>query len=174
MHSIARAHVASREDIVPKAFNTVDREVDGVAVRDGDPVTDRANAQVTLQHEWDLAWWADPARAETTVLETKKQLAEAGKGGASLPVPSNVNEQRSMDRALTNAAKAIHALAVMASTDGRGGDVFGSFEAVDQIRNRLKKMDDMIVTYGPKRPIPAITEDMTGVVTHSVEDGDDE
>ncbi|MEU1555617.1 hypothetical protein ABZ517_23275 [Streptomyces scabiei] len=173
LHSIARAHVAARKEIVPKAFHTVDREIDGVAYRDGEPVIDAAGAQATLQHEWDLVWRADPERAETTIATTKKALRDAGKSGGSLPVPDHVKEQRALDQALTNATKAAQKLAVMATTDGRGAEVFGSYEAVTQLRGRLKGLDDLVVAYGPKPPVPAMA-DATELLVNPGEDGDEE
>lgn len=171
LHSVARAHVAARKEIVPKAFHTVDREVNGAAYRDGEPVIDGAGAQVTIQHEWDLVWMADPERAETTVATTKEALRNAGETGGALPVPSHVKEQRALDQALNNARKATQNLAVMATKDGRGAEVFGSYEAVTQLRSRLKDLDDLIVSYGPKPPILA---DTTALVVIQDEDGDEE
>ncbi|MFF5161302.1 hypothetical protein ACFY3N_34790 [Streptomyces sp. NPDC000348] len=53
LHSIAHAHVAADPTVLPKQFHTLNREVDGQLVRDGEHMFDKVkvtNAQVT----WDL------------------------------------------------------------------------------------------------------------------------
>jgi hypothetical protein len=171
LHSIACAHVTDTRTV--KAFHTRVDVIDGRTVEDGDPVIDKARAQVSIRFEWDLAWYADTKLAEETVVATRKELAAAGKEDGELPLPPHVKEQRSLDSALTSATKAAHALAELSETDPLGSRVFGSWEAVDEWKQRLDGVKGFL-EYGPKKPLKPLTDAMTAVLNHSNEDGEDD
>ena len=102
-----------------QGFSTATREVSGEQVHDGDPVTDKAGAQVTLDYEWDLVYAADPAEAERVIALTK---AANGKpdGGGTDDTPEDVRQRRRLDLGLTEAVKAARTLARMVRAgDGR-------------------------------------------------------
>jgi hypothetical protein len=170
LHSIACAHVTNTRTV--KAFHTSSYELDGRSVADGDPVIDKARAQVSIRYEWDLAWYADTKLAEETVAATRKELAAAGKEDGELPLPPQIKEQRNLDSALTSATKAAHALAELSETDPLGSKVFGSWEAVDEWKKRLDGVKDLL-EYGPKKPLKPLTDAMTAVLNGSDEDGED-
>ncbi|GGV71433.1 hypothetical protein GCM10010294_30780 [Streptomyces griseoloalbus] len=170
LHSIACAHVTDTRTV--KAFHTRGDVIDGRTVEDGDPVIDKARAQVSIRFEWDLAWYADTKLAEETVVATRKELAAAGKEDGELPLPPHVKEQRNLDSAVTAATKAAHALAELSETDPLGSRVFGSWEAVDEWKQRLDGVKGFL-EYGPKKPLKPLTDAMTAVLNHSNEEGED-
>jgi hypothetical protein len=151
LHSIARAHVAADPAVLPKVFYTVTREVSGDQVHDGDPVTDKAGAQVMLDHEWDLVYAADPAEAERVIALTK---AANGKpdGGGTDDTPEDVRQRWRLDLGLTDAVKAARTLT-------RGRQLFGAPDAVETLRQRLKTVDEILLTFGPMRTDVLVLDD---------------
>lgn len=147
LHSIARAHVAADATVLPKAFHTLTREIDGVTVLDGQPIVDKAGAQTTLLYEWDLFQFADPILAEETIARNKTNLGANGGSSGAENIPEPVVQRRKIDRALTDAVKAARALARLANTLGR--DVFGPPETVTVLRERISTVDEVLVRYGP-------------------------
>ncbi|MER7756208.1 hypothetical protein [Kitasatospora sp. NPDC097643] len=150
LHSIAYAHVAADPGILPKQFHTVEREIDGVLVHDGEPIRDKAGAMVTIDYEWDLVHAADPVESAAAIATNQKKLAN-GNGGGGGSVPEDVRQRRLLEESIRNARKAAHTLAKMTQTHSRGREVFGSPEGVDLLREQLKNVDDILVHYGPAR-----------------------
>lgn len=147
LHSIARAHVAADATVLPKAFHTLMREIDGVAVSDGEPIVDKAGAQTTLLYEWDVFQSADPVLAEETIARNKANLGTNGGSSGGENIPEPVAQRRRIDRALNDAVKAARALARLTNTLGR--DVFGPPETVTMLRDRIAIVDEVLVRYGP-------------------------
>ncbi|MEU3299763.1 hypothetical protein ABZ729_08065 [Streptomyces sp. NPDC006678] len=173
LHSIACAHVTDNRAVKGKAFHTRAGQLDGRTVADGDPVIDKARAQVSIQYEWDLAWYADTELAEETVAATRKELAAAGKEDGELPIAAHIKEQRNLDSALTSATRAAHALAELSQSDPQGPMVFGSWEAVSEWKQRLRGVEELL-EYGPKKPLKPLADAMTAVLNRSDEDGEDD
>ena len=159
LHSIARAHVAADPAVLPKAFYTATREVSGEQVHDGDPVTDKAGAQVTLDYEWDLVYTADPVEAERVIALTKAANGKTGGGGTD-DTPEDVRPRRRLDLGLTEAVKAARTLARMVQSRGR--QVFGAPDAVETLRQRLKAIDEILLTFGPMRTDVLVLDDEDG------------
>ncbi|MET9660343.1 hypothetical protein [Streptomyces sp. NPDC006510] len=150
LHSIAYAHVAADPGILPKQYHTVDREIDGVIVRDGEAIHDKAGAMVTIDYEWDLVHAANPVEAEAAIIENRKKLRNnSGKGGTT--TPEDVRQRRILEESINNARKAATTLAKMTQTHARGREVFGSPDGVDVLRQQLKNVDDILSHYGPAR-----------------------
>ncbi|MFD9630207.1 hypothetical protein [Streptomyces violascens] len=159
LHSIARAHVAADDTVRPKQFHTQVREYNGRQVTDGDPVIDKADAQETIEYEWDLVYAGDPTAAEAAIEENKARLrgAQGGIGGANdSELPEDVRLRRRLDAAVNDAYKAVQGLVRM--TQHRGREVLGSPETVDALCHRLRKVDNFLVRYGPIRTDGLITD----------------
>lgn len=162
LHSIASAHVASDASVQPKMFHTRTHEVDGDLIQDGDPVTDRAGAQVTLVYEWDLVFAADRKLAEETIASTKQNTSQSGGGEADgTGEAEDVRLRRLLDTSITGAMKAAQGLKSLVSTQGR--NVFGSAEGVDELTGRLEKITKILIRHAPEP-----------TVTVSFDDEDDE
>ncbi|MGW1194160.1 hypothetical protein [Streptomyces sp. NPDC002559] len=162
LHSIASAHVASDASVQPKVFHTRTHEVDGNLIQDGDPVTDRAGAQVTLVYEWDLVFAADRKLAEETIASTKQNTSQSGGGEADgTGEAEDVRLRRLLDTSITGAMKAAQGLKSLVSTQGR--NVFGSAEGVDELTGRLEKITKILIRHAPEP-----------TVTVSFDDEDDE
>ncbi|MFE3875401.1 hypothetical protein ACFXPX_13495 [Kitasatospora sp. NPDC059146] len=150
LHSIAYAHVAADPSILPKQFHTVEREVDGVLVHDGEPIVDKAGAKVTIDYEWDLVYAADPVHAEAEIALNREKLGN-NKGSGGNADPEDVRQRRLLDESVKNARKAANTLAKMTRTHARGREIFGSPDGVEMLREHLKKVDDILLAYGPAR-----------------------
>ncbi|MFI8456903.1 hypothetical protein [Kitasatospora sp. NPDC085464] len=148
LHSIAYAHVAADPSILPKQFHTKEREINGVLVRDGEPIVDKAGAQATIDYEWDLVHAADPVLAEAEIASNREKAA-TGKNGSS--DPEDVRQRRLLGDSVKNARKAANTLARMTQTHARGRDIFGSPDGVEMLREHLKRVDEILVAYGPAR-----------------------
>ncbi|MFJ3963120.1 hypothetical protein [Streptomyces sp. NPDC090036] len=150
LHSIAYAHVAADPGILPKQYHTVDREIDGAVVHDGEAIHDKAGAMVTIDYEWDLVYAANPVEAEVAIIENRKKLGNnSGKGGTT--TPEDVRQRRLLEESVNNARKAATTLAKMTQTHARSREVFGSPDSVDVLRQQLKNVDDILSHYGPAR-----------------------
>ncbi|MFE4258264.1 hypothetical protein [Streptomyces sp. NPDC056883] len=146
LHSIAYAHVAADPAILPKQFHTANRHIDGVLVRDGDPRRDKAGAMVTIVYEWDLVYAADPVEAEAAIAaENQKQRDGSGTGDDG--TAEDVRQRRLLDGGIKSAVKAANTLAKLSQIRTR--DVFGSSEGVQTMRDQLKKIDELLIAYGP-------------------------
>ncbi|MFJ7258423.1 hypothetical protein ACIQWV_39450 [Streptomyces sp. NPDC098085] len=153
LHSIALAHVASDASVRPKMFHTRTHEVDGILVQDGDQVTDRAGAQVTLVYEWDLVFAADRKLAEETITSTKQSTSQSGgKEDSNTGEAEDVRLRRLLDTSVTSAMKAAQGLKSLVATQGR--DAFGSAEGVDALTGRLDKITKILIRFAPE---PAVT-----------------
>ena len=146
LHSIAYAHVAADPTIVPKRFHTVEREIDGVIVRDGDPVLDKANAMVSIDYEWDLVYAASPIDAEASIANLKKNISNGGKGTGET---EDARQRRMLADAIKGAAKAANTLARMTQTHNLGRAVFGASSSVDALREQLGGIANILLKYGP-------------------------
>lgn len=145
LHSIAHAHVAADPAVLPKLFHTMEREIDGELVHDGEPMLDKAGEQMIIDYEWDLVHAADPILARDTIA---KNHAEAKAGGKSEdPEAEDVRQRRMLEQGITSASKAARALARM--TRQRGKEVFGTFDGVQALRDQLKNLDAVLVGFGP-------------------------
>lgn len=171
LHSIACAHVTGNRAV--KAFHTVPGEVDGRMVADGDPVIDKARAQVSIRYEWDLVWYADPELAENTIITTRKELAAAGEQEGELTLPLHVQEQGNLDSALTSATRAAHVLAELSQSDQLGPSVFGSWDAVVKWKERLSGVGELL-SYGPKPPLKPLTDAVTALLNRGHADAEDD
>ncbi len=145
LHSLALAHVAANPTVLPKLFHTQDREVDGVPVRAGEPVLDKAGEQVIIDYEWDLVYAADPADAERTMAKNRAAITTSGKPAE--PEGEDARQRRILEQGITNAAKAGLALARLSKK--RGNQVFGTFETVQALRMQLSKLSEILVQFGP-------------------------
>ncbi|MFF3459721.1 hypothetical protein ACFYXH_36580 [Streptomyces sp. NPDC002730] len=145
LHSIACAHVAADPAVLPKLFHTQEREVDGVLVLDGEPVLDQAGEQVIIDYEWDLVHAADPAEAERTIAKNRAALKTGG--GSQEREAEDVRQRRQLEQGIASASKAARALARMSQKRGKG--VFGTFDGVQALRDQLKKLDEVLVAFGP-------------------------
>ncbi|WP_372407451.1 hypothetical protein [Streptomyces luteireticuli] len=148
LHSIAQAHVAAHPGVLPKQFHTVEHEVDGTLVRDGDPVIDRAGAQVTIDYEWDLVYAADPVEAEAAIARNRKS-SDGASSEDDDSISEDVRQRRRLERGVTGARKAATTLAKLSKA--RGPVVFGSPEGVQMLRDQSRAVDEILLTYGPKR-----------------------
>ncbi|WP_030720236.1 hypothetical protein [Streptomyces griseus] len=148
LHSIAHAHVAADPAVLPLLFHTQVREADGVQVHDGEPVRDKTGEQVIIDYEWDLVYAADPAEAERTIAKNRAEAKSRSKQPE--PEAEDVRQRRSLEQGITAADKAARALARMTRQRGKG--VFGTFDAVQALRDQLKKLDDVLVAFGPTDP----------------------
>ncbi|TXS46996.1 hypothetical protein [Streptomyces sp. t39] len=148
LHSIARAHIAADPGILPKRYHTYDHEVDGVIVRDGDPVRDKVGALVTIDYEWDLVYAADPIGAEAAIAENRAALGNNHTKDDDR-MAEDTRQRRILEQGIKNARKAVNTLAKMVPTRGR--EVFGSHEGVQMLREHLRKVDDILVAFGPER-----------------------
>lgn len=159
LHSIARAHVAADPAVLPKLFHTQEREVEGVPVRDGEPVLDKAGEQVIVDYEWDLVHAADPVQAERTIATNRAALKTSG--SPQEREPEDVRQRRQLEQGITSAAKSGRALARMSQKRGKG--VFGTFDGVQALREQLKKLDEVLVAFGPAdTSVIVIDEDEEG------------
>jgi hypothetical protein len=145
LHSMAVAHVTSKP---AKQFHSVD-DPDGNFL-DGDPYLDAAGAHTNLEIEWDVVSIADPVRAAEAIA-----AASNSNNGNDKPKDEAVRLRHQMQTGAKDALKAIEKLAVLAGTGG--ADVFGSFDAVEDIKNQLQIARDKLNAMGPRQP--AIIED---------------
>jgi hypothetical protein len=145
LHSLAFAHVAADPAVLPKLFHTQDGEVDGVPVRAGEPVLDKAGEQVIIDYEWDLVYAADPAEAERTM--AKNRAANTTSGKPTEPEGEDTRQRRILEQGITNAAKAGFALARLGQK--RGNQVFGTFESVQALRDQMGKLNEILMKFGP-------------------------
>ncbi|MFJ3310350.1 hypothetical protein ACIPSA_46655 [Streptomyces sp. NPDC086549] len=141
LHSIARAHVAADPAVLPKQFHTQDREVDGVPVRDGDPVLDKAREQVIIDYEWDLVYAAAPARALATIAKNSGEPPELE--------AEDVRQRRMLSSGIASACKAARTLARMRQS--RGPEVFGHEDTVDDLRAQLRQVEEILLRFGPSQ-----------------------
>ncbi|WP_371640741.1 hypothetical protein [Streptomyces virginiae] len=162
LHSIAYAHVAADRAILPKQFHTADREIDGVLVRDGEPHLDKAGATKTIVYEWDLVYASHPVEAEASIAAEKQKQRDGGGAGDDLTA-EDVRQRRNLEGGIKNAVKAANTLAKMVPSRSR--DVFGSAEGVQTLRDQLKKIDEILIAYGPHQ---------TGLLDLDEDDEDDE
>ncbi|MFK0025687.1 hypothetical protein [Streptomyces sp. NPDC090798] len=161
LHSIARAHVAADPAVLPKLFHTQGREVDGVAVHDGEPMLDGTGVQEILDYEWDLVHAADPAQALATIAKNRAEAKAKTDGESAEPEAEDARQRRLLEQGITGAAKAGRALARMSQK--RGNQVFGAFEAVEVLRVQLGKLDGILTKFGPADPsIFVVDEDVDG------------
>ncbi|MER7847486.1 hypothetical protein ABTZ03_26495 [Kitasatospora sp. NPDC096077] len=161
LHSIAHAHIAADPGTLPKRYHTYDHEVDGVLVHDGDPILDKVGALVTIDYEWDLVYAADPVGAEAAIAENRAALGKDNTKDDD-QMAEDTRQRRVLEQGIKNARKAVNALAKMVPTRGR--EVFGSHEGVQMLREHLRKVDEVLVAYGPERTAVLDLDD----------DGDDE
>ncbi|MGW1259991.1 hypothetical protein ACWD5Q_33675 [Streptomyces sp. NPDC002513] len=147
LHSIARAHVAADPAVLPKLFHTQEREVDGVLVRDGEPMLDKAGQQMIIDYEWDLVHAADPAQALETIAKNRAEAKAKTGGKHQEPEPEDVRLRRTLEQGITSAAKAARALARMSQR--RGNQVFGTFDAVQGQREQLAQLAEILTKFGP-------------------------
>ena len=140
LHSMAIAHVTGKP---AKQFHSVN-DPDG-NFHDGDPMLDGIGAHANLELEWDVVTISDPARAAEAV-------AAAGRGDAGNgPKDETVRLREQMQAGAKDVLKAVEKLGVLASAGG--ADVFGSHDAVNDIKNQLQKARDLLSVHGPKQPV---------------------
>ncbi|MFC7869468.1 hypothetical protein ACFU5B_37440 [Streptomyces murinus] len=147
LHSIAHAHVAADPAVLPKLFHTQDRDVDGVRVRDGEPMLDKTGEQMIIDYEWDLVYAADPALAVATVAKNRAEAKAKTDGKPEDPEAEDARQRRTLEQGITSASKAARALARMSRQRGKG--VFGTFDGVQALRDQLDKLDEILVAFGP-------------------------
>jgi hypothetical protein len=152
LHSIARAHVAADPAVQPKLFHTQDREVDGVLLRDGDPVLDKRGEQAVIDYEWDLVYAADPARAMAAIARNS--------GGPLKPEVEHVRQREQLTIGVVSALEAARSLARMHKS--HGPEVFGHVYAVDDLRNRLRQIEEILLVFGPDRASLLLDDDKEG------------
>ncbi|MFI6449646.1 hypothetical protein [Kitasatospora sp. NPDC050543] len=172
LHSIAYAHVAADPSILPKQFHTAEREIDGVVVRDGDPVVDKAGAMVSIDYEWDLVYAASPVEAEASIAELKKKLD--GKGGSGTTTETeDARQRRILENSIKAAHKAVFTLAKMTQTHARGREVFGLPSSVDSLRAQLSSINETLIKFGPIATMMQDLEDPEDEFEYEDESGDD-
>ncbi|WP_109036441.1 hypothetical protein [Streptomyces rubrogriseus] len=152
LHSIARAHVAADPTVLPKQFHTQDHVVDGMPVRDGDPVLDKAREQVVIDYEWDLVYAADPDRALAAIAKHNGESPELE--------AEDVRQRRLLASGVDSAVKAARSLARMRKS--RGPEVFGHVDTVDELRKQLRQAEEILLSYGPSRFLLDEDEDEEG------------
>jgi hypothetical protein len=144
LHSVAVGHVTHR---AAKQFHSVD-DPDG-AFEDGAPILDAAGAHANLELEWDLVTISAPRRAA-------ESIAAAGNNAEkNKPKDKPAQLRQELQAGAKSVLKAVEGLAVLSSKGGP--DVFGSFEAVEDIKNQLQIARDKLSMLGPKEPL--IVED---------------
>ena len=144
LHSMAVAHVTGKP---AKQFHSVD-DPDG-SFHDGDAILDAAGAHANLELEWDVVAIADPTRAaEAMAAAISSDTDDKSKD-------ETVRLRQQMQAGAKDVFRAIEKLAVLASA--RGHDVFGSFDAVEDIKNQLQTARDTLSSMGPRPPV--IVED---------------
>ena len=72
-------------------------------------------------------------------------------------VQEDVKQRRRLDLALTDAGKAARTLARM--VQNRGRQVFGTPNSVETLRQRLKTVDEILLTWGPRRTDVLVFDD---------------
>ena len=119
---------------------------------DGDPFIDAAGAQANLEMEWDVVATADPKR-------TDEAMATAG---AAPSAPSAKPEAVQLREELNKGAKAVEKTVKKLTTlkSSHGVDVFGSYEAIEAVREQLQHARDELARHGPTK-------------THILDDEDD-
>ncbi|MEU6347174.1 hypothetical protein ABZ883_40270 [Streptomyces sp. NPDC046977] len=162
LHSIAIAHVADDPAILPKAFHTANAVIDGTAVDDGQPVIDRAGARVTLEYEWDLVYFANPAEAASRKATLQAEQQKKKDGGSGIEIPEHVRLRQQLTQAVTDASRAASALRRMVVQKGRERDIFGSPEGVDALRQKLSGISDILLRYGPSHAAFDLDLDLDG------------
>jgi len=145
LHSMAVAHVTGKS---AKQFHSVD-DPDG-HFHDGDPLLDGVGAHANLELEWDVVTVADPARAAEAI------AAAGNSDNGPKPKDEAVRLREQMQGGATAVLKAVEKLGVLANTGGT--DVFGSYDAVNDIKDQLQAARDLLSQLGPKQP-PVIFDD---------------
>jgi hypothetical protein len=145
LHSMAVAHVTGKS---AKQFHSVD-DPDG-QYHDGDPLLDGAGAQANLELEWDVVTISDPARAAEAI------AAIGNSNNGTKPKDEAVRLREQMQGGATAVLKAVEKLGVLANTGGT--DVFGSYDAVSDIKNQLQAARDLLSELGPRQQ-PVIFDD---------------
>ena len=145
LHSMAVAHVTGKS---AKQFHSVD-DPDG-HFHDGDPLLDGVGAHANLELEWDVVTVADPARAAEAI------AAAGNSDNGTKPKDEAVRLREQMQGGATAVLRAVEKLGVLANTGGT--DVFGSYNAVNDIKHQLQAARDLLSQLGPKQP-PVIFDD---------------
>ena len=145
LHSMAVAHVTGKS---AKQFHSVD-DPDGY-FHDGDPLLDGVGAHANLELEWDVVTVADPARAAEAI------AAAGNSDNGTKPKDEAVRLREQMQGGATAVLRAVEKLGVLANTSGT--DVFGSYDAVNDIKHQLQAARDLLSQLGPKQP-PVIFDD---------------
>ncbi|WP_374456996.1 hypothetical protein [Nocardioides sp.] len=140
LHSLAVAHVTGK---AAKQFHTTD-DPNG-KFHDGDAKLDAAGAHATIELEWDVLTVADPARAEDAI------SAAGHSSGSGKSKDEAVRLREQMVGAAKEALKTIEKLDALAKT--RGADVFGSYDAVEDIKAQLQSARDLLNASGPKQSV---------------------
>jgi hypothetical protein len=148
LHSIAVWHVDSTKPA--KLFVTETDAVKGV--HDGQPVYDNAGAQESILNQWNLYWAASPS----TAAERQAELAalSGGSTGKKSGDPEDVQLRRALTTSSEGALSAAEKLQKLAMA--QGGEVFGTFEAMEVVKTHLAKARDLIIQHGPKGPAPSV------------------
>lgn len=147
LHSIAVGHVRNKP---AKRFHSRDA-ADG-AFHDGDPFLDAAGAHASIELEWDVVVTADTKRADDAIAAAGNDQGEKNK-----PKDQTALLRQQMQAGAKEVLKAVTQLAILS---GKGGaDVFGSFEAVDQVKTQLQDARDKLNSMGPKPPVILDDED---------------
>ncbi|WP_457109456.1 hypothetical protein [Marmoricola sp. URHA0025 HA25] len=141
LHSMAVAHITAGQ---AKRFYTHD-DPEG-AFKDGDPVIDAAGAQASLEMEWDVVLASDPVRAATSIAAAG---ASTGGGGGAKDEPVQAREE--LQRGAELVVKAAKKLIALKAT--LGADVFGSYDSIESIKERLQHTRDELAKHGPSEPI---------------------
>ncbi|GAA2275691.1 hypothetical protein GCM10009853_032280 [Glycomyces scopariae] len=147
LHSIASAHVDDDGTERPRQFHTKDRYLEGILVYDGQPVLDRVGTQPILEWEWDLVYRADPQRADLSIAELR--AAELSGGQQDELEDEEVRQRRLLDQGVASAHRAAMALAKL-SLKGHS-EVFGSLESINDVRSTLDRIDEILLSYGPRK-----------------------
>lgn len=120
------------------------RRVRDGAFADGDPVTDKAGAQVNIDYEWDLFAAADPDG-------TRDALDEIAKNAPSDDQekdPPAVTARNQLRDAAKSALTAVETLIVLSAS--HGSDVFGDPLKVEEIKKNLQKTRDKLNQHAPE------------------------
>jgi hypothetical protein len=158
LHSMGVAHVTGKS---AKQFHSVD-DPDG-HFHDGDPLLDGAGAHANLELEWDVVSISDPARAAEAI------AAAGNSDNGNKPKDEAVRLREQMQSAANTVLKAVEKLGGLANTGGT--DVFGSYDAVNDIKHQLQTARDLLSQHGPKQQ-PVIFDDEDDEESSSFEEAD--